>query len=179
MHCDAAHKLKCARRFGTPEGVQRSTLAPNTSAGCSELTPGCSSQVDLVLSDKQGYWQRVKVGNEDGLVRWLSRLYPFGYSEAARAEVGAEVTGERNAGAGAGIVRYGASRVRQWGTALTHSAPKLTRPLDLFGRFGSVVQSNLLDRFSERSRPETRIAFAMRREGDTQRVMSVLVRAMT
>jgi hypothetical protein len=39
--------------------------------------------------------------------------------------------------------------------------------------------SNLLDRFSERTRPETRIEFAMRREGDTPRVVNVLERAMT
>ena len=75
-------------------------------------------------------------------------------------------------------VLEGTLRATKW-VGNEHGAPNLTRPLDLFGRFGSVVQSNLLDRFSERSRPETRIEFAMRREGDTQRVMSVLVRAMT
>jgi hypothetical protein len=109
----------------------------------------------------------------------VSQLQPFGYSETARAGVGAEVTGERDAGAWAGVVRYGASKVRQQGTALFNSAPNLTRPLGLFGRFGRVVQANLLDRFPQRSRPETRLEFAMRRAGDTQRVMNVLLRAMT
>jgi len=33
--------------------------------------------------------------------------------------------------------------------------------------------------FSERSRSKTRIEFAMRREDHTQRVLNVLVRAMT
>jgi len=36
-----------------------------------------------------------------------------------------------------------------------------------------------LTNFSERSRSEARIEFAMRREDHTQRVMNVLVRAMT